>query len=31
MRLALWMLAALLLGAIVHLTTVLVLPSLATQ
>ena len=31
MRLALWMLAALLLGAIVHLTTVLVLPGLATQ
>jgi uncharacterized membrane protein len=31
MRLALWMLAALLLGAIVHLTTVLVLPTLATQ
>ena len=31
MRFALWMLAALLLGAIVHLTTVLVLPSLATQ
>jgi uncharacterized membrane protein len=31
MRLALWMLAALLLGAIVHLTTVLLMPSLATQ
>jgi uncharacterized membrane protein len=31
MRLALWLLGALLLGGIVHLTTILLLPSLATQ
>jgi uncharacterized membrane protein len=30
-RLALWLLGALLLGGIVHLATVLVLPSLASQ
>src|SRR5260370_40889232 len=31
MRLAVWLLGALLLGGIVHLTTILLLPSLATQ
>ena len=31
MRLALWLLGALLLGGIVHLATVLLLPSLASQ